>query len=81
MGGIRRLFSLPSLSLVAETSANIQAKGETMQATYNGSAEYRVAQALQEEAVRHAPKVSWPVVAELFFAAVLAGLLIWKILQ
>jgi len=80
VAGAWRLFSVPNMPLVAETSPGIQAKGKTMQAvTHNGSAEYRVAQALEEEVVKRAPRVSLHLGLELFFAVLLLGLLIWKV--
>ncbi len=75
-----RLFSLSNSPLVAQTTGGFQTEGETMQAvTHNGSAEYRVAQAIEEEAVRRAPRVQWHVWFEVLFAIILVGSLVWSL--
>ncbi len=72
-------FRLPGTPLLATAETVIPAKGQAMQATFNGSAEHRVAQAIKEEAVSRAPRVNWLVVGEVFFALVALVAMIWSL--
>jgi len=70
------------MPMVTEALGGIQAEKEAMYAItqkFNGAAEYRVAQAIKEEAVSRARRVNWYVVAEVFFAAVAMAALVWSL--
>ncbi len=79
-----RPFSTRIMPMVTETIGGIQTQEETMYAItqrQNGSAEYRVGEALAEETMRRARAINWPVVGEVFFTAVVfvaIVLSIWK---
>lgn len=47
----------------------------------NGSAEYRVAQAIEEEAVSRSRRVNWWMVGEVFFTVVLLAAIVWSLWQ
>ncbi len=75
-----RLLSLSTSPMVATIESSIQTEGEAMQAvTHNGSAEHRVAQALEAEKVIRAPRVNWPIVAEVFFVGVALAAMVWSL--
>ncbi len=70
------------MPLVAQAAGGIQATEEAMYAItqrLNGSAEYRVAQAIEEEAVSRSRRVNWWIVGEVFFTAVLLAVIVWSL--
>ncbi len=78
----RRLlrFAFPGSQALQVIQGTVQTETEAMQAiTLNGSAEHRVAQAIQEEAVSRAPRVNWLVAGEVFFALVALAAMIWSL--
>ncbi len=68
-------------TLPLDSGAVPKAEAEIMQALRNGSAEYRVAQALQEAEVKvsHWPWETIRFGAEVFFALVALGFLVWAV--
>ncbi len=79
-----RPFSERIMPMVATTIGGIQATEEAMYTitqAVNGSAEYRVAKAIEEEAVSRSRHINWWVVSEVFFTAVLFGVIVWSLWQ
>lgn len=82
MAGYHLPFDLFARQALSSNLEAIPTKGEGMQTpTLNGSAEHRVAQALQEEVIRKPARISWVMIAETVLILVGIGALVWSLFR
>lgn len=76
-------FSLSDGSALQINQGALPTQGEAMQATTinNGSAEYRVAQAIEEEKVSHARQWPWSAIIETMLILVALSVLVWSLFK